>query len=90
MKKLIFAYAETIRKSAEFVFAALLVQSLYFVNSIFLASRHPPLWLYNPVCVDPGQKPQDPMFSLVFCPFAWRGSSVRAIQVEKHHANISV
>ena len=35
-----------------FVFAILIVQSLYYLNPKFQASRHL-LWLYSPVCVRP-------------------------------------
>ena len=40
-----------------FVFAASIVQSLYFLNPKFQASSHVQ-WLHSPVCVGPGQKPQ--------------------------------
>ena len=38
------------------------IQSLYFLNLKFQASSHL-LWLYSPVCVGPGRKPQRPAFS---------------------------
>ena len=44
------------------VFATRIVQSLYFLNTKFQASSHF-LWLYSPVCVGPGLKPQRPVFS---------------------------
>ena len=45
-----------------FVFATYIVQSLYFLNTKFHASSHL-MWLYSPVCVGPGRKPQRPVFS---------------------------
>ena len=45
-----------------FVFATRIVQSLYFLNLKFQASRHI-LWMYSPVCVGPGRKPRIPVFS---------------------------
>ena len=45
-----------------FVFPTLIVQSLFFLNAKFQASSHL-LWLYSPVCVGPGRKPQRPVFS---------------------------
>ena len=42
------------------------VQSLFFLSPKRLASSHL-LWLYSPVCVGPGGKPQKQVFS-------WRGS----------------
>ena len=39
-------------------FATLIVQPLFFLNPIFPTSSRL-LWLYNPVCVGPGQKPED-------------------------------
>ena len=39
-----------------------IVQFLYFLNPKFQASSHL-LWLYSPVCVGPGWKPQRPVFS---------------------------
>ena len=35
-----------------------IVQSLYFLNTKFQVSSHL-LWLYSPVCVGPGRKPED-------------------------------
>ena len=49
------------RRSAPFP-ATRIVQSLYFLNSKFQASRHL-LWLYSLVCVGPGRKPRRPVFS---------------------------
>ena len=43
------------RRISAFVFATLIVQSLYFLNSKFQASSYI-LWLYSPVCVRPGRK----------------------------------
>ena len=44
-----------------FVFVTRMVQSLYFLNPKFQASS-PLQWLYSPVCVGPGRKPQIPVF----------------------------
>ena len=41
-----------------FVFATWIGQSLYFLNPKFQASSHL-MWLYSPVCVGPGRKPED-------------------------------
>ena len=66
----IFAYAKTktqisvavtVKLISAFVFATLIVQSLYFLNLKFQATRHP-LWLYSPVCVRPGWKPRRTVF----------------------------
>ena len=64
----IFAYAKTktqisfaAKLISAFVFATRLVPSLYLLNSKFQASSSI-LWLYSPVCVGPGQKPQRPVF----------------------------
>ena len=45
-----------------FVFAAWIVQSLYYLTPKFQASSYL-LWLYSPVCVGPGRKPRRPVFS---------------------------
>ena len=37
-------------------------KSLYFLNTKCQASNHL-VWLYSPVCVGPGRKPQRPVFS---------------------------
>ena len=67
----LFAYAKTKTQSSfavtaklisAFGFATRIVQSLYFLNPKFQASRHI-LWLYSPVCVGPGRKPRRPVFS---------------------------
>ena len=42
--------------------ATRILQSLYFLNLKFQASRHI-LWQYSPICVWPGQKPRRPVFS---------------------------
>ena len=47
----------TIHLISAFTVAALIVQSLYFLNPKFQASSHL-LWLHSPVCIRPGQKPQ--------------------------------
>ena len=39
-----------------------IVQSLYFLNPEFHASRHL-LWLQSPICVSPSRKPRRPDFS---------------------------
>ena len=71
MRKRIFAYAKTktqisfavtAKLISAFVFAAWIVQSLFFLNPKFHASSHL-LWLYSPVCVGPGRKPRRPVFS---------------------------
>ena len=48
--------AVTAKLVRAFVFATRIVQSLYFLNLKFQASRHL-LWLYSPVCVETGLKP---------------------------------
>ena len=45
-----------------FVLATRKVRSLFFINPNFQASSYL-LWLYSPVCVGPGQKPQRLIFS---------------------------
>ena len=52
----------TAKLISAFVFAARIVQSLYFLNPKFQASSHL-LWLYSPACVGPGRKPRRPVFS---------------------------
>ena len=52
----------TAKLISAFVFATLIVRSLYFLNLKFQASSHL-LWLYSPVCVGPGRKPRRPVFS---------------------------
>ena len=47
-----------------FVFATLIVQSLYFLNLKFQVSNHL-LWLYSPVCVGPGRIPQRQVYSRI-------------------------
>ena len=51
----IISFAELI---SAVVFATRIVQSLFFLNPEFQASSHL-LWLYSPVYVGPGQKPED-------------------------------
>ena len=41
-----------------FVFATRIIQSLYFLNPKFQAAIQL-MWLYSPVCVGPGWKPED-------------------------------
>ena len=50
-------FAVTAKLISAFVFAILIVQSLYFPNPKFQASSNL-LWLYSPVCVGPGRKPE--------------------------------
>ena len=56
------SFAVTVKLISTFVFTTQMVQSLYFLNPKFQASRHL-LWLYSPVCVGPGRKPRRPFFS---------------------------
>ena len=68
MRKPVFAYAKTktqisfAKLISAFVFATRIVPSLFYLNPKFQASSHL-LWLYSPVCVRPGCKPQRPVFS---------------------------
>ena len=39
-----------------------IVQSIYYLNPKFQAHSHL-LWLFSPVCVEPGRKPRRPFFS---------------------------
>ena len=56
------SFAVTAKLISAFVFASLIVESLFFLNPKFQASSHL-LWLYRPFCVRPGRKPQRPVFS---------------------------
>ena len=56
------SFAVTVKLISAFVFATLIVQSLFYLNPKFQASSHL-LWLYSLVCVGPGQKPRRPVFS---------------------------
>ena len=56
------SFAVTAKLISAFVFATRIVQSLYYLNPKFQASRHI-LWLYSPVCVRPGRKPRRSLFS---------------------------
>ena len=67
MRKPAFAFAKTktqiscavtAQMISAFVFATWIVQYLFFLNPKFPVSSHL-LWLYSPVCVGPGRKPQD-------------------------------
>ena len=49
-KNVFFAYAITAKLISAFVFATLITQSFYYLNSKFQASSYL-LWLYSPVCV---------------------------------------
>ena len=66
-----FAYAKTkaqiscpvtAQLISAFVFAIRIVQSLYYLNPKLQVSSHL-VWLYSPVCVEPGRKPRRPVFS---------------------------
>ena len=52
------SFAVTAKLISAFVFATRIVQSLHFINPKFLASSNL-LWPDSPVCVGPGQKPED-------------------------------
>ena len=54
--------AVTAQLISAFDFIIQKVQSLFFLNPKFQASSHL-LWLYSPVCVGPGRKPQRQVFS---------------------------
>ena len=56
------SFAVTVKLNSAFVFATRIVQFLYFLNPKFQASSYL-LWLYSPVCVGPGRKPQRRVFS---------------------------
>ena len=49
--------AVTAKLISAFVFATWIVQFLFYLNPKFQASSHL-LWLYSPVCVRPGRKPE--------------------------------
>ena len=56
------SFAVTAKLISVFVFTTQIEQSLYYLNAKFRASCHL-LWLYSPVCVGSGRKPQTPVFS---------------------------
>ena len=56
--KTLISFAVTAKLIKAFVFATLIVQSLYFLNPKFLASNHL-LWLYSPLCFGPVRNPED-------------------------------
>ena len=56
------SFAVTAKLISTFVFTTRIVQSLIFQGPNFQASSYL-LWLYRPVCVRPGRKPQRPVFS---------------------------
>ena len=56
------SFAVTAKLISAFVFATRIVQSLYFLNPKFQASRHI-LWLCSLVCVGLCRKPRRPVFS---------------------------
>ena len=58
-------FAVTAKLITAFVFATKIVQFLYFLNPKFQASSHL-LWLYSPVCVRPGRKPERWFSQLLF------------------------
>ena len=62
MRKPAFCICETKTQISAFVFATRIVQSLYFLNTKFQVPNNL-LWLYSPVCVGSGQKPQKTVFS---------------------------
>ena len=57
-------YADQLRSNREaaFVFATLIVQSLYLLNTKFQTSSQF-VWSYSLVCLGPGRKPRRPVFS---------------------------
>ena len=56
------SFAVTAKLISAFVFATWIVQSFYYLNLKFQASSYLP-WLYSPVCVGSGRKPQRQVFS---------------------------
>ena len=60
-EKTVFAYV-TAKLISAFVFETRIKQSLFFLNPKFQASSHL-LWLHSPVCVGPGRKSRNPVFS---------------------------
>ena len=56
------SFAVTAKLISAFVFAARILQSLYFLNLKFQASSHL-LWLYSLVCIVPSRKARIPVFS---------------------------
>ena len=56
------SFTVTAKLISAFVFATRIVLFLFFLNPKVQGSSHP-LWLYRPVCVRPGRKPQRPVFS---------------------------
>ena len=56
------SFAVTAKLISVFVFATLIVQSLYFLSTKLQASSHL-LCLYSPVCVGPGRIPRRQVFS---------------------------
>ena len=61
-KKTQISFSVTAKLISAFVFATLIVQSLYFLNTEFQVSSHL-VWLCSLVCVGPGRKPRRPVFS---------------------------
>ena len=54
--------ADQLRGYHAFVLASRIVESLFYLNTKFPASKHL-LWLYSPVCVRPGWNPKLLVFS---------------------------
>ena len=52
------SFAVTEKLISAFVFAIQIIQSLFYLNPKFQASSRL-LWLYSPVCVKHGRKPED-------------------------------
>ena len=69
MRKPVFTYSKTNTQiiscavtDQRLCFRYIALQSLYFLNTKFQASSHR-LWLFSPVCVEPGLKPRRQIFS---------------------------
>ena len=60
--KMQISFAITAKLISAFVFATWIVQSLFYLNPKFKASRHL-VWSYSPDCVGPGRKPRRLVFS---------------------------
>ena len=56
------SFAVTAKLISVFVFATRIVQFLIYLNPKCQASSNL-LWLYSPVCIEPGRKPRSPVFS---------------------------
>ena len=62
LKQTQISFTVTAKLISAFAFTSQIVQSLFFLKLKFPASSHL-LWLYSPVCIRPGWKPQRPVFS---------------------------